>query len=210
MKIFYLISNNLLLNKALNWIIENSSSHFLPYHNLYHLLTVTEYCYEGSTYYNLSEHKKTHLLLAALFHDVNYPTERTWKDAQKIALAVEALYQFKKSIPIEMVPEKIEWQDVEEIIHATEFPHKHKHNLPITHQIIQDADLMQIFSPNAFLQVILGLSQETNTPLKTIIEMQKDFLYNIKWNTEWAKNIFEEKISSVESQLELWRSLYSI
>jgi len=170
------------------------------------LFTVTENCYEGANYYGLSENEKTHLLLAALFHDVNYVLDTTLKDAQKITLAVEALYQFRKEIP---VSENVDWQQAEAIIWATEFPHKEIHNLPITHQIIQDADLMQVFAPNAFVQIIVGLSQETGKTPREMIESQTSFLYNIVWNTQWARLVFEEKIKRTENEIELWKKLHA-
>jgi HD superfamily phosphodiesterase len=124
MRIFEMILDNSLLNKALNWVIKNNTSNFFPYHNLYHLLTVTENCNEGANYYEITEPEKTTLLLAALFHDVNYVVDKTWADVQKITLAIEALRQFRKEISLRTVVPVIDWEQTESILRATEFPHK--------------------------------------------------------------------------------------
>jgi hypothetical protein len=67
---------------------------------------------------------------------------------------------------------------------------------------------MQIFAPNAFLQVIIGLSQETGKSVADMIASQKEFLYNIEWNTIWAKSVFKEKIQQTESNIKQWKKLY--
>lgn len=207
MKIFEIIFTNPLLNNALNWIIQNNTSNFLPYHNLYHLLTVAENCNEGANYYAVSENEKVHLLLAALFHDVYYIPDHSKKDMEKIALAVKAVYEFREQTPPKL-KEITDWKNVEEIIRATEFPHIYRTDRPLIEQIIQDADLMQVFAPNPFLQVIVGLAQETGKSVAQMIKSQKDFLYNITWNTKWARLVFEEKINQVEEDIALWQKLY--
>ena len=89
-----------LLQRAFKYIIENSTSNNLPYHNINHLLTVlkyTDYIAEGElVYYD----QRTPLHLAALFHDVNHSGGKL-KDCDNILLAITSFKEFaKKEKPI--------------------------------------------------------------------------------------------------------------
>ena len=60
------------LQKGFSWIMKNSTSNDLPYHNFNHLLTVVRYTYGACRFYELTEKEEKEMLMAALFHDVNH------------------------------------------------------------------------------------------------------------------------------------------
>ena len=106
------------LQHAFAYIVQNSTSNYLPYHNLNHLLTVLKYsdliAREEGVYYD----KRLPLWVAALFHDVNHSGGEL-KDSENINNAKKAFRQFCSMCNLSE-DFRVE---VENIIEATEFPY---------------------------------------------------------------------------------------
>jgi len=72
------------LQKGFSWIMKNSTSNNLPYHNFNHLLTVMRYTYGACQFYKLTEKEEKEMLMAALFHDVNHSGGKETDDVNVI------------------------------------------------------------------------------------------------------------------------------
>lgn len=177
-----------LLQEAFAHIVKNSSSNYLPYHNLNHLLTVLKYsdyiAREEGVYYD----KRLPLWIAALFHDVNHSGGEL-KDSENIKNAKNEFHQF---CIIHGLTEEFR-VEVDSIIEATEFPYtKPSSNLKKFQEIIRDADMMQQFEYNWINQTTLGLAKENKISTEELIPKQRHFLESIIFLTKSA-NAFKKK-----------------
>ncbi len=178
-----------------------------PYHNLRHMLHVTYVCHEAIRFYQdagrgFIPRRARNLMVAAIFHDFNH-TGRAGNDDLNIQYAVRG---FRANIAEQ--DNKPEWiEEVSEFISWTEFPYKVPSNhISLPGQILRDADLTQAMSVAWLQQVVIGLASEWGkTPLE-VLRMQKGFLGNLKFSTEWAMKAYgqkaiEDKIAEAEELL---------
>lgn len=162
-----------------------------PYHNLRHMLHVTWLCYQASRFYRdtWTQRQMRNLLVAAIFHDFNHPGAQQGDDDLNIEKALRGLRQH---ITVEDRPYLAE---IEAIIKATEYPY----NVPtaelgIFEQVIREADSSQAFSVAWFQQVIVGLADEWEKTILDVIKMQRPFLSNLKFVTEWGKQMWPQDV----------------
>lgn len=193
------------LRKGFSWIIKNSTSNLLPYHNFNHLLVVVRYVYQASQYYNLPEKDEKELLMAALFHDVNHSggSETDEVNIQRAKFAVSHV--------IDNYDIDIDKDGVCGIISATQYPYViGVEELNLKQLIIRDADLMQVFEYNWIQQNMMGLSQELKIPLGDMISGQKDFLNGVEFNTDWGLFWKEQRWGDVKDKLSILEDLYNV
>lgn len=177
-----------LLQEAFAFIVKNSTSNYLPYHNLNHLLTVLKYsdyiAKEEGVYYD----KRMPLLLAALFHDVDHSGGEL-KDSENIKRAKAAFHQF---CSMNGLSENLR-VEVDSIIEATEFPYTlPSSNITQFQTIIRDADMMQQFEYNWINQTTLGMAKESKVDIEAFIPKQRHFLESIIFLTRSA-NEYKKK-----------------
>jgi hypothetical protein len=177
-----------LLQSAFAYIVKNSNSNYLPYHNLNHLLTVLKYsdyiAREEGIYYD----RLLPLHLAALFHDVNHSGGEL-PDSKNIKNAKDAFHQFCNMYGLD---ENLR-AEVDSIIEATEFPYTFPNsNITKFQEIIRDADMMQQFEYNWINQTTLGMAKESKTEIEVFIPRQRHFLESIIFLTKSA-NAFKKK-----------------
>ena len=182
-----------------------------PYHNFRHMMHVVYMCHEALRYYSKTENpidKATGrtLLIAAMFHDFDH-TGLAGNDDLNIALAVRG---FRRHV-LDVDNFRNRTDEIERLIGWTEFPHKVS-SREISHvgRIIRDADVSQALSISWYQQVIVGLSEEQRRPQIDVLADQKTFLTNLKFQTEWARNTFDqesiqEKIREAEELLMILR-----
>ena len=131
------------LQKGFSWIMKNSTSNDLPYHNFNHLLTVVRYTYGACRFYELTPKEELETLFAALFHDVNHSGGKETDDVNVIN-AKRAVHNFCHKYNID-----IDAHEVCRIIDATQYPYVlEPEEMDLKQQIIRDADLMQVFEYN--------------------------------------------------------------
>tara|TARA_R110000803_G_scaffold157924_1_gene222241 strand:- start:9650 stop:10273 length:624 start_codon:yes stop_codon:yes gene_type:complete len=193
------------LRKGFSWIIKNSTSNNLPYHNFNHLLVVVRYVYQACQYYNLPEKDEKELLMAALFHDVNHSggSETDDVNVQRAKFVVSHV--------IDNYDIDIDKDEVCGIIGVTQYPYVVQvEDMNLKQLIIRDADLMQVFEYNWIQQNMMGLSQEMNIPLGKMISGQKDFLNGVQFNTDWGLFWEEQRWRDVKDKLTMLEELYNM
>lgn len=193
------------LRKGFSWIIKNSTSNNLPYHNFNHLLVVVRYVYQACQYYNLPEKDEKELLMAALFHDVNHSggSETDDVNVQRAKFVVSHV--------IDNYDIDIDKDEVCGIIDVTQYPYVVQvEGMNLKQLIIRDADLMQVFEYNWIQQNMMGLSQEMNIPLGKMISGQKDFLNGAQFNTDWGLFWKEQRWRDVKDKLTMLEELYNM
>lgn len=182
MNVLEIIEGNENLSKGFSWVVKNSDSNHLPYHNLNHLLCVVKNCYLGCKYHNLNDETTNNLLLAALFHDVNHTGGKETDDVN-IIKAKESFHNFVTETGL-----KLDTKSVCGLIEVTQFPYvKESEDLTISESIIRDADLLQVTEYNWIQQNILGLCVEMGITMEQMLEGQMKFLKGVKFNTVWAE-----------------------
>jgi hypothetical protein len=147
-------------------------------------------CYEACEYYQekLSKREMRNILVAAMFHDFDH-TGKKVDDKINIDLAVAGLYKYVDESDKECLPQ------IESLVRSTEYPHKDKGEYnSLGHDIIRDVDMAQALNTVWVQQVIFGLSQELGLDYKKVFAMQEEYLKNIKFQTEWAKQQFNQEM----------------
>lgn len=199
-----IIQSEPLLKKAFKWIIENSNSNHLPYHNLNHLLTVLKYCdyiaMGEMVYYD----NRMDLYLAALFHDVNHSGGKL-KDDKNIQNAKDAFCIFSIN---EKLSNKM-YDKVLSLINCTQYPyHVPFDDLTLHHKIIRDADMMQAFEYNWIHQTTLGLASESDKTFQDFIKLQRAFLENVTFYTPTALEYKNKRWKQVMHEFRILETLY--
>lgn len=154
----------------LKFVIRNNKSSFLPYHNLNHILSVMDVCYNLSLKVNndnITDRSVRNLLVAALFHDFNHSGGKM-NDIENIKVAIDNFNLYLTT----NATDKYFDEDVSEIrkyIHATCYPYIKINDLSIYELIIRDADLVQSSKPDFFITTV-GLSYEHNADINLVLE----------------------------------------
>lgn len=197
-----IIRNVPILQDAFRFIIQNSTSNYLPYHNLNHSLTVLKFCDyiangEG-VYYDL----RLPLHLGALFHDIDHLGGLQKSDRENIDRAVEAFKKFvdftKEEISLDL------YNQVISIIEATEYPYKKAHTaIGNLEKIIRDADMMQQFEYNWISQATLGLAKESGISIIDFIPKQRVFLEEINFLTKTARDFKEKNWTKIMNEFRI-------
>lgn len=192
-----------ILIKAINFInISNTNSNHLPYHGIDHLFSVLQMCYEiiiRNNAYEYDVNFKLELYLAALFHDYAHSGGKLSDDIN-IINALEGLYLFHKANP------EFDLNITSKIIRATEYPYSIQDNeLELFEQkIIRDADMCYLFQPLSIVKLYSGLRSEFNTDYNIFLTNQYNFLSNIKFNTEYHNNLWQNEVKDMRlNELEL-------
>lgn len=193
------------LQKGFSWIMKNSTSNDLPYHNFNHLLTVVRYTYGACRFYELEEKDEKELLFAALFHDVNHSGGKETDDVNVIN-AKRAVHNFCHKYNID-----IDAHEVCRIIDATQYPYVlEPEEMDLKQQIIRDADLMQVFEYNWIQQNMMGLCSEMGITMDKMIPGQRDFLMKAQFNTNWGLFWKEQRWKEVREKLDKLEKLYNL
>lgn len=197
-EVFKICQSDQVLKSALAYLIQNNTGNSNPYHCFEHSINVFLNCVEAAEYHELPEKERLNLLIAALFHDINHSAGK-FKDSINIQNAKMAVQEWsdKQTDP------RIDLEQIYSFIDITEFPYQTDANsLNLMQQILRDADMGSIFTSNWFQTIMLGLSSEAKTDLNTFVEQQKNFMKNLKPNTEWFKEkkmpLLEEKLADLD------------
>lgn len=179
---------------------QHASNLGLPYHNYRHTFHVVYHCYLAAKFYGLNPIRTRKLLIGAMFHDHGHPG-RSGNDDLNIEIAIRALRLYAHPSDIDHL------DDIAAIIRSTQYPHIEM-DLSLEQAILRDADVSQALMESWVQHVIFGLAAEMRlTPLQ-VFRMQKGFLSNLKFNTEWAQLQFpqaliDDKIAEAELHLEM-------
>jgi hypothetical protein len=193
------------LQRGFTWIMKNSTSNNLPYHNFNHLLTVVKYTYGACKFYGLTNQEEKELLMAALFHDVNHSGGKSTDDIN-VKVAKETVTKF-----IEDNFLAVDSTEVCRIIDATQYPYIiEPSDMDLKQQIIRDADLMQVFEYNWIQQNMMGLCEEMGITMDKMIPGQKQFLMGAQFNTNWGIFWKEQRWKEVKEKLDKLEELYNL
>jgi hypothetical protein len=204
MKNYYeIIKESDLLTKAFKFILENSNSLYLSYHNLNHNLNVLKYCYDNLDFEKLLDTNESEcLLLTAIFHDYNHSGGKL-NDNENIRNAYVGLMKF-----ININKFDIDLKLCERYLIVTQFPYIVETE-NIYDEIIRDSDLCGIFEPNFLQAIVFGLKQEMNiNDMNKLCTMELNFLNNIKFQTEYCNKLYSEKIQNIINEVEFLHNLY--
>jgi hypothetical protein len=177
-----------------------------PYHNFRHMCHVMWLCHTACIFYvktnALSKRQMRTLLIAGLLHDADH-TGKPGPDAINIAKAVDCLEKYIDDSDAKY------YTDIATLIRISEYPYKFpSEKLSLSGQIIRDADMSQALDPVWIQQVVFGLSAEWGKSPFEVLKMQKKFLKDLKFNTEWAQQMFP--ISAIESKIKEAEELVNI
>lgn len=198
-----IIRTSPVLQDAFRYIVENSTSNYMPYHNLNHLLTVLKYSEYIAHGEGLYYDRRLPLYLGALFHDVDHLGGAHKSDKENIARAIDAYTRFvdttKEDISMETSNRTIL------VIEATEFPYREPHSSieDKMKMIIRDADMMQQFEYNWIMQATLGLAKESGLSVKDFIPKQRHFLEEIQFLTKTGKKFKEQNWSRIMDEFRI-------
>jgi hypothetical protein len=193
------------LQKGFSWIMKNSTSNDLPYHNFNHLLTVVRYTYGACRFYELNQKDEKEMLLAALFHDVNHSGGKQTDDINVIN-AKKTVHNFFHKHKID-----VDAHEVCRIIDATQYPYViEPEDMDLKQQIIRDADLMQVFEYNWIQQNMMGLCSEMGITMDKMIPGQREFLMKAQFNTNWGLFWKEQRWKEVKEKLDKLEKLYNL
>lgn len=169
------------LERYIKYILDESTSNLLPYHNLYHVMSVVEYIHDISISENIYKTEVRLLVIAALFHDFNHSGGKL-KDAENVKNAIKAFEDISEENDIDN-------KFITDVIKATEYPYVIDEP-NIYQEIIRDADLLQGSKDNWIQQIVLGLSSEFKQDISKFIDVQSNFLKDLKFNTKKANEIW--------------------
>lgn len=190
---------------------------FHSYHNIKHVNQVLLNCYEGSVYEKLSRQETRCLLVAAMFHDAEHSLGEQ-SDDYNIARAID----FLKHINLCNIDNgynclnETDLKLTTDCIRYTRYPYIDKGRIPKKDEckpfrIIRDADLMTVYNYKTSMDLYQGLFNELREQLNVLqfMELQREFLSKVEWNTQWAKKKafirnYPQQIKNLDSELTLY------
>lgn len=207
-----ILKSNPLYRNAFKWIVENSNSNNLPYHNINHLMTVFASCYDACSHYNIvdvsGESAEFELCLAALFHDVNHSGGKE-SDERNVQVAIDSFTVFYNSLSTDL-QSMFNKNNVIEIIKPTQYPYviTDIKQLTLSQRILRDADLTSAFDGDWIQAVVFGLREEMG--IKTLeerIQQQVGFILKLKTCTDWGNSKLENAKGRILNELANLKSI---
>jgi len=198
--------NKDVLPRAFRYLVDHNKSNDAPYHNLNHMLSVTQWCYDGALFHRLDDKTRNNLLIAALFHDFNH-SQGVEDDEWNISVAIKGVIDWYYSNPMNKT--NCDLTNIVSIIQATQYPYViEADKLTVPQQIIRDADLMMALNDDWLGSIIVGLGKEMGYNIKEMAEGQYKFhTESVKMNSEWGKSIHKNNKHKILSDLERLRGL---
>lgn len=183
-EVLSVISNNILLSEAFRYIVNNSSSNNLPYHNIKHCVDVMGMCMTIDNTFDSS------LFIAALFHDFNHSGGKLI-DEDNIQMAIDGLTDY--FYESDYLTEKEQLEAIH-IIEATQYPYViKKEDLSKKQSIIRDADLMVSLYDGFWHMAIFGLMEEMGVDdIYAMISGQIGFHDSIELCNSVSKKMYED------------------
>lgn len=190
------------LPHAFSYILINNPSNDAPYHNLTHLVNVTQRCYylsQETTNYgdNIED-----LLFAAMFHDTNRTMGAVNNDAINTQRSVEFFHTY-----IETQEINVNWRTVEELIRSTKYPYDDIGELTLKQKILRDSDLLSFIEDDRFIKRIVGLSKEFNLGILNVIEKEIKFIESRTFYLPQTLELFGDKKEQWIDELKRYQKL---
>ena len=203
------LQDHALLSTAFKYIIDNNKGAYNPYHSNFHLIDVFTTSMEiANTYDTLTEKEILELGIASLFHDFNHSAGKLKKDSDNISLAIIGLVDFFVKNENLIKEYNVDELEIEVLIGITEYPHT-REPYTLKEQIIRDADMIQCYNRNWFLNVITGfLQREIGLSIQDSIQNQIKFIQNIQYHTDHAKYIHGREQEKMLQNLYYLASIY--
>ena len=185
-----------------------------PYHNNYHMERVAMFAFEGAKILSVEKRDIVLLITAALFHDFNHLGGIEKTDDENIELAVSGMKEYFLNIDKWLFLTVKELEIVENLIRATRYPYIKDNELTLSEKILRDSDVIQgMYCENYANGIVRALATEMaiNNPSITFakaLDMQMGFYNSLKFETNWAQNLFYKKIDETKKLVEDLKFLY--
>ncbi len=189
------------LDDYLKTVLTESKSNNAPYHNINHVLCMVKNTYIIGQVEGLGKNEIRTLVISALFHDFNH-SEGKKSDDENIKTAIKAVkkYILEKDKDIE--------DDIINIIKATEYPYViEDKDLDMSQKVIRDSDMLQTLEDNFVHQILFGLSKELGIEFKKFLDIQLNFIDNLKLYTKSAKEMSKGKFTKIKKDVKYLKSI---
>jgi len=215
-EVINLISNDALLKKAFNYLINHNQSKKAPYHNNKHAMflcdSIHEILSEDNTGEDIDYTEKRELYLAAIFHDFNH-SQGLRTDDDNIRVAINEFLLFTKRDDVKPIikNEPIELVKVIEIIQATRYPYIiPSKELTYQQKVIKDSDINHILELNKFFYVMIDLKDEmfNDSSWSEFFEGNTVFVKQLQFETTYMKNKYTKKIETSIAFINIMNDLF--
>jgi len=196
------ISETHLLKESFNYIIKKNKSIVAPYHNQIHIMNVIHTVYELCLYYNINKREKDLLLISAMFHDINHSKGKL-NDEENIKKSLNEIDIFSDKNNLSEEDKGF----IKDMINITQYPYKIPNSdLSLNQQILRDSDVYQIMKLDNYIgHNLIGLKYEygKNMEWKDLLDNQNKFIDGLEFSTEYIKNKWKEKKSTIKNYQKL-------
>jgi len=190
------IKKSKIFSSAFSFIFNNVTDN--PYHNNSHLISVFDNVLKICKYYNIKNGDKISIGLAAIFHDFKH-NGKIGHDDINIKKSIKGFdtWFYRLDEELQSLANR---ENVHNLIKCTEFPRK-KDPINLEESIIMDADMLSVYTTDWPNTVILGLSKEYRITIKQQIDNQIKFLNDLKFYTDYAIKIHNDKRDKLINEL---------
>lgn len=208
MKFLYNKIKELDLGKVYSYVMENNPSQDLPYHNNFHLESVTKFTLLGAQHHDLDTVTEKNLAVAALFHDFNHSGSGK-DDDLNIKRSIKGFNDYCEKDGKNLFTE-FDQEQIINFIKPTRYPYLVECGmLSLQQKIIRDSDILQgLFSQNYIMGIVGGIAKEADIPMKKMLDGQEGFLKGTKFCTEWATNLSKERLPEILQKINDVKEFY--
>lgn len=215
------IGSNENLSCFWKWILENSTSLTLPYHNLRHtmemidlILRIYEKSRKDAEYgFEVSDEDLYVLLVSAMFHDFSH-SGGIHPDSVNVAIAIGGLERCLRSFLNNDRETEVIIQECSDIIRATQYPYViDDKDLSIRQRIIRECDVLVAFYDDMTIQTIVGLMTEMRqTSYCDFVEKYMSFIlesartFKIKFSIDIVESCGEDLVKTMKSFISIFNS----
>lgn len=215
------IASNENLSCFWKWILENSTSLMLPYHNLRHtmemidlILSIYEKSRKDTEYgFEVSDKDLYVLLVSAMFHDFSH-SGGVHPDSVNIDTAIGGMERCLRNYLNNDRETEAIIHECAEIIKATQYPYViDDKDLSIRQRIIRECDVLVAFYDDMTIQTIVGLMTEMRqTSYSDFVQKYMSFIlesaqtFKIKFSIDIVEMYGEELVKTMKSFISIFNS----
>lgn len=215
------IGSNENLSCFWKWILENSTSLTLPYHNLRHtmemidlILSIYEKSRKDVEYgFEVSDEDLYVLLVSAMFHDFSH-SGGVHSDSVNVETAIGGMERCLQIFLTANAETEAIIQECSDIIKATQYPYViDDRDLNIRQRIIRECDVLVAFYDDMTIQTIVGLMTEMRqTSYSDFVQKYMNFIlesaqtFKIKFSIDIVEKYGEELVKTMKSFISIFNS----
>lgn len=187
------------IEEAMNYVVENNKATH-AYHNTSHMIQVYNNVQSICATLPKDEVSKKDcelISIAALFHDINHSGGKL-TDKENVEIAVNAFKKYAKSK--DFAEDEVSF--VQHIIEATQYPYVDIKEDIFT-DIIRDSDILGCVG-DGWSTIFMNLAKEFGHTVEKFAPMQIKFYENLKFRTQFAKDLQKQNQKSIIEILECY------